>query len=490
MRKYKILTDDELDKIHLATLNVMENSGVKFTLKEALEIFSDAGILVDKDGVVKFKLEQVDEYVRMAPAGFVRKGISSKYDCDFGSGNLYMGGGSLPVHIIDSETYERRKPSLQDMVKFTRLVDALENFHIGNGVVQPSEVPANVMHAIWNENAVFNTQKPSCCWYALDKRTAQDTIGILSAASGGEDKLKENKTWAITICPDSALTWGRSIWGVIEMAKVEIPLEILPMPFCGSTHPCTIAGALVQASAETLAVVVLSQIINPGCPIIYAPSYGGIMDMSAGSHCFGTPESALYGAAAAQLGKWYNLPTNIMMGTTDSKVPDAQASYEKMMTFILPALAGTDCMSLAGGMLDFALSANYEQMVIDNEISGQVLRIRSGFDVNSETLAVDVIKKVGHGGTYLPTEHTLEHFRQEFWFPNLADRNPYERWASEGKKDILQRAKGEVEKILKSHVPQGICKSRKEEVRRVVKKIFSRENVDYEKYDLEKVDML
>ena len=176
-----------------------------------------------------------------------------------------------------------------------------------------------------------------------------------------------------------------------------------------------------------------------------------------------------------------------MMGTTDSKVPDAQASYEKMMTFIFPALAGTDAMSLTGGMLDFALSANYEQVVIDNEISGQVLRLRSGFEVNSETLAVDVIREVGHGGTYLPTEHTFEHFKQEFWFPNLADRNPYERWVSEGKKDMLQRAKGEVGRILKNHVPQGISESRKDEVRRVVKEIFNRENVDYEKYDLEQV---
>ena len=293
MRAYELLTDTELNRIHSATLDIMENLGVKFTQKEALGVFSDANFSVGKDGVVKFKPGEVEECIKKAPHRFIRKGMRPEYDIEFGNGHLYMGGGS---------------------------------------------------------------------------------------------------------------------------------------------------------------------------------------------HCFGTPESALYGAAAAQLGKWYNLPTNIMAGTTDSKAPDAQASYEKMMTFILPALTGTDCMSLTGGMLDFALSANYEQMVIDNEIAGQVLRIRRSFDVNDETLAVPVIKEVGHGGTYLPTEHTLKHFKDEFWFAKLADRTPYETWASKGKKDILQRAKERVEEILETHMPKGISKSRKKEVEKIVREIFKREKIDYEKY--------
>ena len=485
MRSYKLLTEEELKKIHESTLDIMENVGIKFTEKEALDIFSDAGFAVDAEGIVKFNPQLVEEYIKKAPSRFTRKGLDPKYDVDMGGGKLYMGGGSLPIHIIDPDTYERKDPTIKDMVRFTRLVDRLDNFAIGNGVVQPREIPTKVMHAVWNRNAAFNTSKPSCCWYALNRQTAQDTINILSAASGGIENLKTSKTWAITICPDSALTWGHSIWGVIEMAKVEIPLEILPMPFCGSIYPVTIPGALVQANAETLAVVVLAQIINPGCPVIYAPSYGGIMDMRVGSHCFGTPESALYGAAAAQLGKWYNLPTNIMMGTTDSKAPDAQAAYEKMMTFLLPALAGTDCMSLTGGMLDFALSASYEQMIIDNEIAGQVLRLRKGFDVNEETLAVSVIKQVGHGGMFLDTEHTLRHFKDELYFTNFADRSSYETWASAGRKDILHKAKEKAAEILKETTERGISQDRKDHVTQVVKEIFKREKVNYEEYDLE-----
>ncbi len=211
MRKYEVLSEKELNSVHEASLDVMENLGVKFTVREALDIFSDAGFLVDKQRIVKFKAEQVEEYIKKAPSRFVRKGLDAKYDVDFGGGDLYMGGGSLPIYITEPDTYQRRDPTLQDMVRFTRLVDSLDNFHLGNGVVQPAEMPAKVMHAIWNQNTVYNTSKPSCCWYALNKQTARDTIAILSAASGGLDALRNNKTWAITICPDSSLLWGHSI---------------------------------------------------------------------------------------------------------------------------------------------------------------------------------------------------------------------------------------------------------------------------------------
>ncbi|MBI3991443.1 MAG: trimethylamine methyltransferase family protein [Candidatus Omnitrophica bacterium] len=473
----KLLNEGALNKIHLSTINIMETTGIRFVTKEAISIFRSAGFLIENENIVKFRPDQVEGAIKKAPRKFTRHGLDPKYDIVMGDGTLSMGGGSLPLYVVDPFTYKRRNAALTDMVNFTRLVDGLKNLAIGNGVVKPWDVPDSVMHAIWNQNAVVNTYKPSCCWYATDKKTAQDTIDILSAACGGLNKLKEMKTWAITVCPDNSLTWGDSIIGLIEMAKVEVPIEILPMPFCGSMYPVTITGALVQANAETLSAIVLSQIINPGAPIIYAPSYGGIMDMSVGSHAFGTPETALYGAVAAQLGKWYGFPTNIMMGTTDSKVPDAQASYEKMMTMLLPALAGVDCMSLVGGMLDFALSASYEQMVIDNEIAGQVLRIRRGIEVNDETLAVDVIKDIGHGGHYLEHEHTLKHFREEFWMPEIADRYSREIWERNGGKDIKERAKEKVRQILAEHHPEPLDAEKRKEVDKVIKGIMDREGI-------------
>jgi len=239
------------------------------------------------------------------------------------------------------------------------------------------------------------------------------------------------------------------------------------------------AGTLVHANAEAISAIVLSQLDRPGCPIIYAPSYGGCMDMATGSHCSGTPEAAFQGAAFAQLGRWYGFPTNMMAGISESKLPDAQAGYEKMMVLLLPALAGAHCITQAAGLLDFALSTSYEQMVIDDEICSQVLHLAKGFPIDEEAFALDAIRKVGHGGHYLEHEHTLRHFREALWLPRLADRRQYDQWASDGRKDIAQRAKEKADQILAEHKPVGVSSDRAAEAQKIVSNIFDREGVDH-----------
>lgn len=473
----KLLNKKDLEDIHTSTLEILEKVGVRFTVPEAREIFFKAGFKLEKD-VVKFKPKDIEDALKKAPSRILRKGLSSKWDVELGDENVYFGVGSLPIWVVESDS-KRRAATYQDLLKFTLVSEALSNLSIGNGVVQPREIPISVMHAIWNQNAVNRMSKPSCCWYAKDFSVAEDGLRILEAAAGGKEELSRIKTWAISICPDSNLQWGESIIGLLVMAKAKVPIEIVPMPFCGSTHPVTIAGTLVQANAETLSALVFAQLINPGCPVIYAPSYGGIMDMATGSHSFGAPESALHAAAFAQLGKWYNLPTDMMMGTTDSKVPDGQAIAEKITTILLPALAGADCITMAGGLLDFALSASYEQMVIDNEIVGEIKRIIQGFEINKESLATEVIKEVGIAGNYIASEHTYRNFRKEFYFPSLFDRSPWEVWAREGKRDLLARAKEKVSQILSSSstLPSFLKEERTKEVDRIVAEILKREGV-------------
>jgi len=475
----KFLSEEDLEKIDLATLDILENKGVLFTRKEALSIFKREGLPIEEEGVVKFPPELVKEAISCVPKNFVRRGFKSEYDVKMGEGKCYFGGGSLPLYVVDSDTYQRREALKKDMVNFTRLVDRLPNFSFGNGVVKPSDVPDSVIHAIWIQNIIENTSKPSCCWYATSVQMAQDTIEILSAASGGLDELKKRKTWAITACPVSGLKWGDSVIGLIEMAKVGIPVEIMDTPFPGSMSPVTLAGTLVLSNATILSGVVLSQIINPGTPVVYA-LYGGIMDMRTGTHAFATPETALYSAAAVQLCQQYGIPTNMTAPTSDSKVPDAQAAYEKMMVALVPALAGADSLTLLGGVLDFGLSASYEQMVIDNEIAGQILRILKNFEVNEETLAVGTIKERDYGGYYLDSEHTLKYFKDTLWVPFLSDRQIREVWEAKGSKDILKRAKEKVKEILSGSFKSSLSEKTLVEVRKVVKKICQREKVSIE----------
>jgi len=477
----KVLSEAELDRIHTATLDVLENTGVRFTDEYVCQHFIDAGFEVDETGIVKFPPHVVEDAIRKTPRRYTRFGKKSELDIHMGDGGLYIGVGSLPLYIVEWKKGEfiRRYATKEDMVRFAHLGDACQNLAIGNGQVKPADVPDSVIHAIWDQNAVKNIAKPTCCWYALDVQTARDTIAILTAAAGGPEELRRLKTWAITICPDQALCWGHSAVGLVEMAKVGVPIEIMHMPFPGSMTPVTMAGTIVQFNAEILACLVLAQTINPGTPINYT-TYGGIMDMLAGTHSFGTPEVAIYSAAAAQLSRWYGIPNNLVTGISDSKIPDAQAAYEKMMTSLVPALAGADSMSLIGGELDFGLSASYEQLVIDDEIAGQILRIVRGFEVNEETLAVNVIHEIGPGGHYLEHEHTYRHFRQELWVPRLTDRRTWEEWETEGKKDILARARERVEQLLASHKPIPLPEKRVKAVDAVVRDICEREGVEYE----------
>jgi len=472
-----VLSDGDCGRIHATTLDLMQRVGVSFLVPEAVDVFRHAGFEILNECTVRFKPAEVEAALMTVPSGFVRKGLTAGFDVSIGGGSLVMGAGSLPLSVIEMPDYRRRRASLDDLARFTRLVDGLSNLVIGNGVVLPHDVPGSVMHAVWNLNAALNTSKPSCCWYATTAQMAQDGIAVMSAAAGGADRLREMKTWAVTICPERTLTWGPSIYGLLGMAGYHVPIEVVSVPMSGSMTPVTMAGTLLQANVEVISAIVLSQLVEPGCPIIYAPSYGGSIDMRTGAHCFGTPETAVQGAAFAQLGRSYGFPTNMMAGISDSKAPDQQAAYEKMMVLLFPALAGADCITQAAGLLDFALSASYEQMVIDDEICSQVLKLAKGFTFDEGTLAAAIIEEVGHGGSFLAHEHTLAHFREELWIPQLSDRRTYDGWDQAERKDINQRARERAEAILAQHRPIGVGGDLAQAAAGVARSICDREGV-------------
>ncbi len=476
--RISLLSGADCERVHEATLDLMRRVGVRFLPEEALSVFRQAGFEITDGDIVRFQPDDVEAALETVPKSVVRRGLSPGFDVEIGGGTLAMGAGSVPLYVIETPSYERRPATLDDLVKFTWLVDGLENLAIGNGVVLPHDVAGSVMHVIWNLNAAVNTSKPSCCWYATTPQMAEDGMAVMSAAAGGTDNLREMKTWAVSICQEGALTWGPSMYGLLGMAQYDVPIEIVPMPIGGSMCPVTMAGTLVHTNMEAISAIVLSQLLRPGCPIIYAPSYGGSMDMRLAAHCFGTPETALQGAAFAQLGHWYGFPTNMMAGLSDAKVPDEQAAYEKMMVLLLPALSGADCITQAGGLLDFGLSASYEQMVIDDEICSQVLNLVTGFDFDDQALATAAIEQVGHGGSYLMHEHTLRHFREELWMPRISNRETYDQWAEAGSKDVVATAAHRAEEILAEHRPVGITGSAAQAAESVVRSICQREGVD------------
>ena len=478
----KLFSSSEIESICEAARRILAKKGLLFTVPKILSVFKKNGFQVTNGNVVHITSSELDAALKTVPKSFIRRGADSSLDVKIGEGISKFAVGSLPIWVIEQEPKICRRPAtFEDLKNFTLLSEALDGYAIGNPVVQPREIPIEVMHVLWNRNNSVRMRKPSCSWYGTSFETAEEGLEVLSLAAGSLDKLRASKRWAITICPDSALQWGKSAIGAMVMADAEVPIDVLPMPFLGSTHPVTMAGALVQSTVEVMGIVVLSQLIKPGCPVLYAPSYGGIMDMAVGSHSFGAPESALFAAAAVSVGKAFGLPTNMMQGTTDSKLPDEQAAFEKTLTYLLSALAGADCITMAGALLDFALSASYEQLIIEDEIVKWVQKIINGFNVDKVTLAEEEIMKLPFGGHYLETEHTLSNFKKELYFSKLADRRSWHQWYNDGAKDVVKRASDHVGQILTDAKPaQGLPEKRQHAVDKFVEEICKKHGVDPE----------
>jgi trimethylamine--corrinoid protein Co-methyltransferase len=218
----------------------------------------------------------------------------------------------------------------------------------------------------------------------------------------------------------------------------------------GSTGPVTLAGVLAMQSAELLAGIVLTQMISPGTPVIFGSTSTNI-DMKSGALCIGSPELSQMVAAHAQLARYYGIPSRSGGALTDASSPDAQAGFESMMALLTTANSGVDFVLHSAGILSAYLAFSYEKFVLDDEMCGMVRRLRRGFVVSPETLAYDVIAKVGSGGNYLMEDHTVERCRSEFWKPGVCDRGGLEAWMGGGRRDAVARARTRWQKLVRDH---------------------------------------
>jgi trimethylamine--corrinoid protein Co-methyltransferase len=237
----------------------------------------------------------------------------------------------------------------------------------------------------------------------------------------------------------------------MEFARHGIPVIIYSEPKAGATAPASLAGTLVVSNCEVLSGVALMQAVNPGAPVIYG-SVATLMDMRTGSIAFGSPETGLLAACTTQMARSYGLPNMTPGGRTDSKMPDEQAGYEKMRTALMAALAGASLGNMAG-LLESNLVASFEQMVIDDEIIGTIERVNLGVDFDEDALALELIERVGPGGTYISQRHTMDRLRKEHYMPRASDRRYYASWARDGKRTMVDAAREKAKDIIRAHKP-------------------------------------
>ena len=453
--KYKPLTDHEIEQIHQTTLDVLENIGMSNPLPQLKEVALEQGCKFTDQGRLCFPRSLVEDVITRAGRDFVMYGRDPKHDIEMTDKKVHLYGGGEAVTILDlgAETY--RPSTINDVYDIARVVDYLENIHSYSRLVVATEFSDLLKTDINTAYAsVVGTTKHTALTFGNGKHV-KPTIEMLEVIAGGEGKfLKRPFCHGGGCTVVSPLRYGTDNCEV-AVASIEFnaPVWVVIAPQSGATAPAALAGSLVQVLAETLASLLLIDLIKPGHPVVFGP-WPFVTDLRTGSFSGGSGEEALMSAASAQITNHYGLASSVGAGMTDSKLPDAQAGYEKGITISMAALAGCNNVSESSGMLASLMGCSYESLVIDNDMLGMIMRVVRGIEVNEETLSYRAIKDTVEGeGHFLRDPQTLSLMKTEYLYPNLADRSTQEEWENEGSPDIRKRAEKKAREILNSHYP-------------------------------------
>jgi len=376
----------------------------------------------------------------------------------------YFGTWHNAVCVLDLDTGERRSATSEDLGRFVRLVDGLENYAWTKTMLTPQDVPKE-MGYLHSWAITFQNTDKHIMGVGPGPKGVDILLEIGSVIAGSLEDLRKKPFLSFSILTRPPLMWSDwALGALLRAAKNGIPVCLGAGPIAGATGPVTLAGTLTQAHAEILAGIVVAQLVNPGAPIIYNSSCR-VLDMATGNVSMCSPEWFLFKVSLRQLARFLKIPIWTGGAITNAKIPDAQAGYEQGISGLAGALGGD---FVACGSLETGEIMDRSDLVIGDEISSMVNRILRGFEINPETLALDVIDQVGPGGEYLGVKHTLKHFRNEIWRPVLSDRSTWSSWVSGGRKDTWQRAKERAKKILAEHEPHPLPRDQQKEIENIL----------------------
>lgn len=455
---YKPLKEPDVVKIHNAALDVLERIGIEVFPSEARDILQNGGAKVNSDkNRVYLPRGMVEDALAVAQNEVLMAGRDPKHDMLLGGSRVYMGTGGAAVKILDFDSGHVRETTLKDVAEVGRLVDALDNIHF--------YLRCCVARDLTNEQLDINTFYASLTnttkhvtGNAFTVEAVRDVVEMAEMIAGGKKKLRERPFISFTSCwTVSPLRYASETVEVLtEIVRQEIPVFISSAPQAGATSPAALAGTLVQIHAEELSGITYCNLVRPGAPVIlgYVPS---VSDLRTGNFVGGSAEFGMMNAAVAQLGQYLNLPVYNSSGLSDSKIPDIQAGYEKGITGLAAALAGSNYIHHSAGFLESLLTIAYEQYVIDDDINGSIMRMVRGIEVTNETLSLDVIEQVCNGeGHYLGTQQSLDLMNTEFYYPHTADRQSRDNWQADGGLDMWEAARRKTKHLLDTHVPDPI----------------------------------
>ncbi|MDJ0986552.1 MAG: trimethylamine methyltransferase family protein [Desulfobacterales bacterium] len=454
--RLKSLTDSEVDFIHQATLQVFQHTGLKVYSDEAIDIFHGSGAAVEKfedHAVVKIPPVIVEDCIRQAPRTFGCYGRDREDDFILEPSLVSLSCAGGCVNVIDPYTLEHRPAMKKDCGNIARICDSLDEIGVLLRPCIPNDVPADIypLHAL--EAILTNTSKHTLI--GPDNVKNLRRMMQLGAACAGDMKtFKERPIFSATVCPTSPLVLTKNACEmIVEAARQGVGLLVVPMALAGAISPATVAGTLVTTNAEILGSIILAQLTARGASCIYG-NLSTIMDMKTGNAAVGAPELARVAAGTTRLAKYYGLPCLAGAAMSDSKIPDAQAAYESALSIMLTSLAGANII-FGMGALDHLLTIDCAKLIMDAELERMVMNILGGIDVSEDSVALDVIHRVGPAGEFMTQEHTYDHMR-DFSQNKLYDRRSRDVWLEKGARDLTECAYEKARYVIENHNPKPL----------------------------------
>ena len=478
--RYKPLTDLEVEKIHRAALDILEQVGLADSIPSCVEMVMAAGGKLNDKGRLLFPRALVEDTLANCARHFPVYGRDPKHDMEPWGKKVYFGTAGAAVHMVDAMTGEYRESNSLDLYDIARVVDQMDNIHffqrsiVCRDLEDPREMDFNTCYA-----AVSGTSKHVGTSFVTPEHV-EEALQMLHVIAGSEKKWRERPFVSMSCCfVVPPMKWAEDACRALETCvRGGMPVLLLAAGQAGATSPAALAGAVVQETAEVLAGLVYVNLISPGHPAIFG-TWPFVSDLRTGAMSGGSGEQALLSAACAQMAHYYDLTGGVPAGMTDSKVPDAQSGLEKGYTQALAGLAGANMIYESAGMHASLLGFCLESLVIDNDTIGAVMRGVRGIEVTDESLSVETIRQVCEEGPghFLGHEQTLELMQAEYIYPEVGDRASPKEWVEQGSTDVRQKARAKIEAILSQHYPDYISPEIDAQIRESFPVKIARENM-------------
>jgi len=450
--QFRKLSEDQLDRIHNASLEILDRTGVCLFDDQALDLFKKAGVNVVDGNRIHIPSGLVEWALSIVPKRVVLCDRHGHRVMPLERNNVFFGPGSDCPNILDHRSGERRPGTLQDIVDGIQLCDALPNIDFLMSLFIASDIEDQEMADRYQMRAMLMNSTKPILFVTTGFEGCVDAVKMAEIVVGGEEELRRNPICACYINVTDPLRHNAgSLQKLMFLAEKGLPTTYTPMVLRGVNGPVTAAGAIALANAGELVGLVLAQLQREGAPVIHSGGYHDMFDMRTMVGVYESPEGR---NGRAELAHFYGLPVFGLAGASDAKVPDQQAAAEAALSMLIEAFYGVNLIHDVG-YLESGKCNSFEQLVMCDEIINYIKRFMQGLQVNDETLALDLIHQVGHTGDFMSTEHTLRHFRED-WYPELFDRDNFEGWAAGGGKTLRQKSQERIDEILSEHQPEPL----------------------------------